>query len=58
VLARDLLKLGTLCQEREHPVLGRVTITPTMVEAGISRNVTPPAAKAVLDIRQHAELVA
>jgi len=51
VLARDLLKLGALCQEREHPVLGRVTITPTMVEAGISRNVTPPAAKAVLDIR-------
>lgn len=51
VLARDLLKLGTLCQTREHPVLGRVTITPTMVEAGISRNVTPPAAKAVLDIR-------
>jgi acetylornithine deacetylase len=51
VLARDLLKLGSLCQDREHPVLGRVTITPTMVEAGISRNVTPPAAKAVLDIR-------
>lgn len=51
VLARDLVKLGSLCQEREHPVLGRVTITPTMVEAGISRNVTPPTAKAVLDIR-------
>ena len=51
VLARDLLKLGTLCQDREHPVLGRVTITPTMVEAGISRNVTPPVARAVLDIR-------
>lgn len=51
VLARDLLRLATLCQEREHPVLGRVTITPTMVEAGISRNVTPPTAKAVLDIR-------
>lgn len=51
VLARDLLKLGALCQDREHPVLGHVTITPTMVEAGISRNVTPPAAKAVLDIR-------
>ena len=51
VLARDLLTLGSLCQDREHPVLGRVTITPTMVEAGISRNVTPPTAKAVLDIR-------
>ncbi len=51
VLARDLLRLAELCQERAHPVLGRVSITPTMVEAGISRNVTPPMAKAVLDIR-------
>ena len=37
--------------ERAHPVLGRTTVTPTMLEAGVSRNVTPPAAKAVLDIR-------
>jgi acetylornithine deacetylase len=51
VLARDLIRLDSLCQEREHRVLGHVTITPTMVEAGISRNVTPPSAKAVLDIR-------
>ena len=50
-LAHDLVKLGSLCQERVHPILGRVTITPTIVEAGISRNVTPPVAKAVLDIR-------
>lgn len=50
-LARDLVRLETLCQERVHPILGRVTITPTIVEAGISRNVTPPVAKAVLDIR-------
>jgi len=51
VLARDLLKLNGLLAERTHPVLGRATITPTMLEAGISRNVTPPVAKAVLDIR-------
>jgi acetylornithine deacetylase len=51
VLARDLLKLPGLLAHRTHPVLGRATITPTMVEAGISRNVTPPVAKAVLDIR-------
>jgi acetylornithine deacetylase len=51
VLARDLLKLSGLLAQRTHPVLGRATITPTMVEAGISRNVTPPVAKAVLDIR-------
>ncbi len=50
-LARDLVKLDTLCQERDHPVLGRVTITPTILEAGVSRNVTPPSARAVLDIR-------
>jgi acetylornithine deacetylase len=28
-----------------------VTITPTILEAGVSRNVTPPSARAVLDIR-------
>lgn len=50
-LARDLVKLAELCQERTHPILGKVSITPTMVEAGISRNVTPPEARAVLDIR-------
>ena len=50
-LARDLVRLEDLCQDRDHPVLGRVSITPTMVESGISRNVTPPVAKAVLDIR-------
>jgi acetylornithine deacetylase len=51
VLARDLLKLDGLLAQRTHPLLGRATITPTMLEAGISRNVTPPVAKAVLDIR-------
>jgi acetylornithine deacetylase len=51
LLARDLLKLDGLLGERTHPVLGGATITPTMLEAGISRNVTPPVAKAVLDIR-------
>ena len=50
-LAADLVKLPSLCQEREHPILGRTTITATMVQAGVSRNVTPPSAKAVLDIR-------
>ena len=51
VLARDLLKLDGLFAERSHPVLGHTTATPTMLEAGVSRNVTPPVAKAVLDIR-------
>ncbi len=61
VLARDLVKLGSLFSERLHPVLGAVTATPTMLEAGVSRNVTPPVAKAILDVRStpawtHAEI--
>jgi acetylornithine deacetylase len=51
VLARDLLKLDNLFAERAHPVLGHTTATPTMLEGGVSRNVTPPVAKAILDIR-------
>jgi len=61
VLARDLVKLDALFAERVHPVLGTVTATPTMLEAGVSRNVTPPIAKAILDVRStpawtHAEI--
>jgi acetylornithine deacetylase len=51
VLARDLLRLDGLFAERSHPVLGRAFATPTMLEAGVSRNVTPPVARAVLDVR-------
>ena len=32
-------------------MLGHTTATPTMLEAGVSRNVTPPVAKAILDVR-------
>ena len=35
VLADDLLRLGGLLADRSHPVLGRATATPTMLEAGI-----------------------
>lgn len=51
VLARDLLRLDGLFDDRTHAVLGHTTATPTMLEAGVSRNVTPPSARAVLDIR-------
>jgi acetylornithine deacetylase len=51
VLARDLLKLDGLFAGRSHPILGRATATATMLEAGVSRNVTPPVARAVLDVR-------
>ena len=51
VLARDLLALEGLFDERIHPKLGRTTATPTMLDAGVSRNVTPPVATAILDVR-------
>lgn len=62
-LAADLSRLDGLVAERTHPILGVTTVTPTMLTAGVSRNVTPPAAKAVLDIRStpawpHDELAA
>ena len=44
-LARDLVRLDGLLNERVHPVLGTTTVTPTMLEAGVSRNVTPPVAR-------------
>jgi acetylornithine deacetylase len=60
-LARDLVRLDGLFDDREHPVLGRVTATPTVAEAGVGRNVTPPTARALLDVRStpdwsHAEI--
>jgi acetylornithine deacetylase len=51
VLARDLLRLDELFQGRTHPVLGRTIATPTMLDAGVSRNITPPVATAILDVR-------
>ena len=51
VLSHDLLKLDSLFASRTHPVLGRAMATPTMLEAGVSRNITPPVARAVLDVR-------
>lgn len=50
-LAHAIVALERFVDERPHPVLGRVTVTPTMVEAGVSRNVTPPVARAILDVR-------
>jgi len=51
VLARDLLKLDSLFEARSHALLGRAAATPTMLDAGVGRNVTPPVAHAVLDVR-------
>ncbi|MEO8032679.1 MAG: M20/M25/M40 family metallo-hydrolase [Gemmatimonadota bacterium] len=62
-LGRDLARLDGIFADRNHPILGPATATPTMVEGGISRNVTPAQAKAVLDVRStpawtHQELAA
>jgi acetylornithine deacetylase len=61
--ARDLAALDGLRFERRHPLLGEVVVTPTLLEAGVARNVTPPRCEAVLDIRTtpcygHAEITA
>ncbi len=61
-LARDLCRLDGLFAGRTHSLLGDPTASPTMLEAGIGRNVTPPRARALLDIRStpcwtHTELV-
>src|SRR5262249_37713679 len=60
-IAADLVKLPGLLGSRQHPILGPATVTATMLQAGVSRNVTPPQAKAVLDIRstpswEHSEI--
>ena len=44
-------------------MLGAVAVTPTQLEAGVARNVTPPMCRAMLDIRttpayEHDEVVA
>jgi acetylornithine deacetylase len=60
-LGRNIARLPALFRDRVHPILGIATVTPTMLEGGVSRNVTPPVARAVLDVRStpnwtHAEL--
>ena len=59
---RDLAALEALEFPRLHDRLGAVALTPTMLSAGVARNMTPPSCEAVLDIRttpcySHAELV-
>jgi len=61
--AADLVALEDLDFGRTHPLLGSVAVTPTQIKAGVARNVTPPAAWAMLDIRttpayEHDEVVA
>ena len=60
--AKDLTALEDVGLDRVHPLLGTVAITPTQLEAGVARNVTPPTCWAMLDIRttpayEHHEVV-
>jgi len=62
VAARDLAALESIQFERVHELLGEVAITPTMLDGGIARNITPPSCSAVLDIRttpaySHGEII-
>lgn len=61
--AEDLVRLAELGLDRRHPGLGRVAVSPTMLHAGVAKNMTPARCEAVLDVRStpaysHAELVA
>ncbi|GAB4224855.1 MAG: M20/M25/M40 family metallo-hydrolase [Acidobacteriota bacterium] len=63
VAADQLARLEGFAMPRVHPRLGRVAFTPTRIEAGIARNVTPPVCEALLDVRttpahSHGEIVA
>ncbi|MEO8295208.1 MAG: M20/M25/M40 family metallo-hydrolase [Gemmatimonadota bacterium] len=51
LLAADLTRLKDIARHRPHPLLGHPSIAPTMLESGVSRNVIPSLAKAVLDVR-------
>ena len=61
--AADLVKIAELRLPLRHDTLGEVAFTPTMLSAGVARNVTPPRCEAVLDIRTtpayaHGEVIA
>jgi len=49
--AADLVQVAGLRLPRRHASLGDVAFTPTMLSAGVARNVTPPRCEAVLDVR-------
>ncbi len=49
--ARDLITLSQLDLGRVHPTLGRISITPVSIGAGVAGNVTPPHCEARFDVR-------
>ncbi len=49
--SRDMAGLLSLHLGRPHPLLGKVTVTPTVIQAGASRNTTPGYCRCVVDVR-------
>jgi acetylornithine deacetylase len=49
--AKDILALSAVCFDREHPVLGRLSLQVTQVEGGKRHNVIPDRCQLVVDIR-------
>lgn len=50
-LAHDLVALEEVDLGPPHPLLGPITLEPTLVRAGTARNVVPGEATAILDVR-------
>lgn len=50
-LARDLVALDAVEFGEPHPLLGPITVEPTMAKGGIARNMIPPEATCVIDVR-------
>ncbi len=63
VAARDLLRLDEFAFDRADPLLGRPTVTATLIEGGTAKNVVPDRCTFTLDVRStpaytHADLTA
>ncbi|HAM35454.1 MAG TPA: peptidase M20 [Elusimicrobia bacterium] len=49
--ARDILSLGALNWERDHPFLGRPSLNVTQIQGGLCHNMIPDSCRMVIDIR-------
>jgi acetylornithine deacetylase len=47
----DIQRLREMTFTKEHPLLGRPTVTVTQVQGGVGRNVVPPSCRFTVDVR-------
>jgi len=47
----DIQRLREMTFSKEHPLLGRPTVTVTQVQGGVSRNMVPPSCRFTVDVR-------